>query len=498
MAGLDCILSKLELPSNSLSPEWGGGGVYGLLYHRGTLYYTLAFEAIAFFHHDDCETRIYRFEHIGKPPRSGGDTYNASVAVDGTIYFGGWVHAPTDVLHTADGRSVISFTNKYSHVHAYDTGERSVKLLWLEGGGDKRQWAGEVTDLLYNPSTDTLLAARGDGHFNLGVYEIDRRRGAARRASGKRVLRGTIYMDYACFTLHHGWGGRPGLHCINLDNYSQTVTVELDPVETYSVDGGGLWGYRSGDIEAAYTKLYAAVKGGIIVFDPFGNEHVFVRMMDFHYNTYGPLRSNILPLAGGLLVAFSAQSHATVRGTDELPEVQQKASQRPVAPSILVYISPPTARIVAALGVRITSMTLMGSKVLIAGNTVPNLERYDATRIDYSRKSIVAFDAGRLLTNPPPPLVIELEGWIVDNKQFAGIPLTGYRYAELEVKTNKTNRITVYTYTLNTPPGNADTDTYTLHPGKTRIDLTTHRSLITSMRLEAPDPKARIRIILEP
>ena len=41
--GLERILSELGVPG--YRPEWGSGGVFGLTYHRGTLYFTLAFEA---------------------------------------------------------------------------------------------------------------------------------------------------------------------------------------------------------------------------------------------------------------------------------------------------------------------------------------------------------------------------------------------------------------------------------------------------------------------
>ncbi|RLE91469.1 MAG: DUF2139 domain-containing protein, partial [Thermoprotei archaeon] len=62
-------------------------------FHRGVLYFTLAFEAEAHFKTREYE-RIYRFEQVGYQPTSGGDTYNAVDVVDEYIYFGGWVHAP--------------------------------------------------------------------------------------------------------------------------------------------------------------------------------------------------------------------------------------------------------------------------------------------------------------------------------------------------------------------------------------------------------------------
>lgn len=229
--------------SRRVSPEWGCGGVFGLTYTGRVLYYTLAFEAESFFHHGDCSITRYGFELIGKPPRSGGDTYNSATWVDDSTYFGGWLHAPASYRREGRGSGVVVFSNKYSHVHEYNAAERRVRLLWLEGGGDPRLWVGEVTDLLYNPVRDSLLMARGDGHMNLGVYEADRRRGGARRVSGTRVLHGAVYMDHACFTIHGGWGGRPGITCWTwspIESISswwmmRAVSALMEEASTYTV-----------------------------------------------------------------------------------------------------------------------------------------------------------------------------------------------------------------------------------------------------------------------
>lgn len=131
------VMDKLlpeYLYSPRYGPEWGSGGIFGLKYHRGVLYYTLAFEAIAnFIHVSEGRVRRYRFEQVGPLPTSGGDTCNAVEAVDNTIYFGGWVHAPA-IYRGREVRlgATISFRNKYSHVHAYDIEEDSITLLWKE------------------------------------------------------------------------------------------------------------------------------------------------------------------------------------------------------------------------------------------------------------------------------------------------------------------------------------------------------------------------------
>ena len=494
--GIDCIVSKLasHLPK-SIAPEWGCGGIFGLTYTGETLYYTVAFEAKAYFHHADCSTSTYGYELIGRPPRSGGDTYNAATWVDDKIYFGGWVHAPARYKPSTRGLGEVLFTDKHSHVHEYDVAEKRTRLLWSEKGSDPRLWVGEVTDLLYNPLHDSLLIARGDGHINLGVYEIDRRKGTSRPVTDTRVLRGTIYANHACFTLHHGWGGTPGITCLDLESYRENKILVNNPRDI-SVDNGSLPVYRSGDIASIDTWVVSLVRGGVITFDPFGSEKpLFTRLLDFHHSPYGPLRSNALVLGGGLLVAFNASTHSTITGTDELPSEQQRAARRPPSQTLLVYMSPPVARIVAALGVRVTSMTLAGPYALIATNSCPNLERYDATRIDPGTKTIQVLSHD-IIHATPPPVIFELPGWYVENSHWGGIPLTGYREAMLEIVAERSTVLESYTYTLNTGSGGADKEKHEISPGKNRINLSSHKGLLVSFKLRDPLPRARIRLVL--
>jgi len=159
--GTSEILGMLHDHPPSYAPEWGSGGIFGLKYYRGVLYYTLAFDAVSYFITDSGVER-YRFEQVGPLPTSGGDTYNAVEAVDDVIYFGGWVHAPAAYEGGESSlRGTISFTNKYSHVHLYDIGDRRISLLWKEGAGRGDEWAGEVSEIIYNPVQDELLIARG-------------------------------------------------------------------------------------------------------------------------------------------------------------------------------------------------------------------------------------------------------------------------------------------------------------------------------------------------
>ncbi len=164
----------------------GSGGIFGLRYHNGVLYFTVAFEAEAhFIDMKSGEEKTYDFILVGDaPPTSGGDTYNAVETVDEFIYFGGWVHAPA--VYREDRR--ILFNNKYSHVHVYDTEEGSVKLLWKESIHHETDWAGEVSDIIYDPYGDRLLLAREDGHTNLGVYSLDRKRGGEAEPPHNRTV----------------------------------------------------------------------------------------------------------------------------------------------------------------------------------------------------------------------------------------------------------------------------------------------------------------------
>ena len=167
------IIDELSSYPPRYGPEWGSGGIFGLKYNKGVLYYTVAFEAEAYFLSEDSE-RVYGFEHVGPEPTSGGDTYNASEVVDEFIYFGGWVHAPAVYEGKRDGKSTIAFYNKYSHVHVYDVDNDEVRLLWKETIGKRDQWAGEVSNIIYDPIGDRLLLSRLDGHENLGVYSLSR------------------------------------------------------------------------------------------------------------------------------------------------------------------------------------------------------------------------------------------------------------------------------------------------------------------------------------
>ena len=125
-------------------------GVFRLKYNRGVLYYTLAFEAKAYFIDHGGIRRIYDYDLVGPGPHSGGDTYNASATVDEYIYFGGWVHAPATYRGRSGRGATIGFENKYSHVHEYDTSSDKLRLVWKESMHHPEEWVGEVSEIIYN------------------------------------------------------------------------------------------------------------------------------------------------------------------------------------------------------------------------------------------------------------------------------------------------------------------------------------------------------------
>lgn len=483
----DCILSSLEEVRPGPGPEWGGGGIYSMKYHRGALYYTQAFEARARLVRGDCSSSEYDFSLVGPPPRSGGDTYNAVDAVDGKIYFGGWVHSPAILERGPGRRAEVRFENKYSHVHEMDVSDGSVKLLWKEGARHPKLWACEVTDVLYNPMRDSLIAARGDGHINCGVLEVERSGRGASMVSDDRVLRGEIFMDMACLSKHTGWGGDPGLVCLDLETYDKVYSSGV-PTPERAADSGGLAHYRDGDVFQLHTKVYVSHKGGISVFDPEGGEEpIYYRILDFGDNPYGPMRSNALYLGGGALVAFNTPTASTVRTTDELPTNLQISSRRSPAPTILVYVSPSEARVAGLTGGRVTSMESVGGEVLIAWATQPNLERYDATALDTSVRGVSVAPHSHLLSSRPPPIEVEVDQRWVGENVFGGLPLHGYREAYVR---GEGARLELRFYRLGWGPGEYEEERLEL--GKGYEDLSHLTGGIVSARLESSPKSGRL------
>ncbi|MEM4718252.1 MAG: DUF2139 domain-containing protein [Desulfurococcaceae archaeon] len=480
-------------------PEWGSGGIFGLKYYRGLLYYTLAFEATAFFMRRGEVVNKYRFELVGAPPASGGDTYNAVDAVDEYIYFGGWVHAPAIYKGKTSGeKATISFVNKYSHVHEYNIYENKVRLLWKESIHHETDWAGEISEIIYDPVNDRLLLARADGMVNLGIYQIDRKGGNYKKLSDIPALKGTIFYDHACFDSLPNWTiGVSGVQCIDLSSNKLKNTAFQD-FSRRSLDGDSVLWPLTGVVSNTHGRLFVFTRGGVFVGNPIDESlepMTFVRMFDFVKSSYFARRTVAKPIGGGILVAFNAYSEALFYPTNEFEEIIRFATNTIVGPSVLLYITPPVARIVGAFGARITGIELVGDKILLATNNMANTGRYDATPIDTGYRSILSLSQN-ILSSQSPPVRFSIKGMQVSNRVFGGIPLAGYKEPRLVIHASRSNKLTLYEYDLSLPLIEPMIETYSINSGKNEIELGVFKSSIVSFKLEEEDNKALIRIDL--
>lgn len=482
------------------APDWGSGGIFGLKRCKDVIYYNLAFEAEAHFVEKEDEI-VYRYEHIAQGPGVGGDTYNASECVDGVIYFGGWINKPIVYKGRAGSWAEISYKNKHSHVHAYDAAERSVRLLWSESIADEHKWAGEVSEIVYDPHEDKLIVARADGHERLGIYEIERG-GRARQVSDVMALEGSLFLDYACFDGQESLAyGVSEIQCYDL--VTRKVLRRRIDWQSISADGGGLEYPWSGYAISAYSRYMHFVRGGLLLGNPVEPELDFlgfVRLLDFGgmvFSQLTPQRSNAIAIGGGVLAPYNAMTYGMlhVSGGREVKEFLNDINE-PRAPSLLLYLSPPTVRIVGAYGARITSIAKSGSKVLIAYNTDPNLASTDVTITDIGRRGIMEADEESLINRPPPPVIMRFRGRMVGSHHFGGIPLLGYRRRTLKVIASKSNRLEVFEYDAGAPPELISKEAYSVSQGALSIDLAGF-SPIVSFRLSEDDPHARIYAILE-
>ncbi len=438
-------------------PEWGSGGIFGLRYHNGTLYFTLAFEAEAHFVDlKSGEDRTYDFTLVGNAPTSGGDTYNAVETVDEFIYFGGWVHAPA--VYRKEGR--IIFTNKYSHVHSYDTEDGSVKLLWKDSIHHESEWAGEVSDIIYDPYNDRLLLAREDGHANLGVYALPRKGGRAEELLDEPSPKGTRVHDSAFFGVgkNFDWGVRK-FAALDL------ITGKWSPFEPGgSVDGKPYVRPVLGVMTSAYNRAFAFVRGGLFAGNPLmGEDCSFYRLVDVG-TFYAPLRVNAVNVGGGIVTAYNAHHDAMYKPADG----EKRWDANAVAgPSVLLYITPPVVKIVGAFGARVTSVEKADGKLLIAANSTPNTGAKEATPFDTGSRDLVVLDEGILQGKPP---AVAFSG-AVPGRPFGGFPLDGYREPRAIFHMKCDGRLRVYEYDLSLPPDGAEEETFELEKGRNVIDL---------------------------
>jgi hypothetical protein len=471
-----------------LGPEWGSGGIFGLRHHRGVLFFDLAFEAQAHFVEGDHEI-VYPFDLVGPGPRSGGDTYNAVEAVDDEIYFGGWVHSPAVYNGRKEAGGTISFRNKFSHLHAYDIKERKVRLLWTDTLKQESEWAGEVSEVIHDPVGDGLVIARADGHRNLGIYSADRKEGKVERISDLPGLKGTHFLDYLCFDVQHDW--TRGMEAIQtLDLVTRKWAVVPLEYSSISIDGGAVRSPSPGCAVSAYSNVFFFVKGGVVVGDPVDNprEMRFLRLFDFK-TPYAPTRTMAKSVVGGVMVAFNAYSHGSRRpgsGPDSSPIA---------GPSVLLYITPPQARIVGAFGARITGFEKKGGEILVAASNEANLGSGDATPLDTGYRDLSVFDLGRLL-DASPPVTFHALGSLVGNETWGGIPIDGHRTSILLCDVSHANTLTINEYQLSLPVPVARRERFELNPGRNRLDLSSFHGVV-SFKLETKDPESGLWVSLK-
>ena len=467
-------------------PEWGSGGIFGLTNHRGVLFFDLAFEAEAHFDTGDSE-QVYRFDQVGGGPPSGGDTYNAVEAVDDKVYFGGWVHAPAVYNGRQQAGGTISFRNKFSHLHEYDAREGKVKLLWSESLHHETEWAGEVSEIVYDPVGDRLLMARADGHRNLGIYSASRT-GEVTRISELPGLKGTHFLDYLCFDVQHDW--RRGMEAVQtLDPVTGRWSQAPLDYPSMSVDGGEVRSPSPGCAMSAYSNVFFFVHGGLVVGDPVDSprDMRFVRLFDFR-TPYAPTRTMAKSIAGGPLVAFNAYSHGA-RSPGSGPD------SSPIAgPSVLLYITPPMARIVAAFGARVTGFEKVGGDLLVAASNEANLGFGDATPIDTGYRDLSSFDLGALLASAPPVTFHALGSEVADST-WGGVPLDGYGRASLICDLAEPNKIAIREYHLSLPVTASIRETYELNAGRNTVDLASFHGIV-SFKLDRRDQNANFWIRL--
>lgn len=501
-------LKDLPKFSPRYGPEWGSGGIFGLKYYKKTLYFTLAFEAES--HFIDDNDLVYNFNLIGPAPRSGGDTYNASETVDNYIYFGGWVHAPA----IFEGRkeksaAAISFINKFSHVHYYDINERKVNLLWKDSIHNETDWAGEVSEIIYDPINDKLIIARGDGMKYLGIYSLDRNNGTELKISEKPSLKGSILYDFLCFDQISNENGFEGLQCY--DMVERKITY-YNVSSNNSADGWPLikdkqyQGYVSiiGPTSSAYSRLFKFIKGGVYIGDPIGKNEplMFYRLFDFGLGAYGPTRTNAIQFAGGVLIPFNSYTTGLIHPTNNnrFEEILSDATSTISSPSILLLILPPLIKIVGIAGGRITSIENLNSNVLLATNTEANLARYDANPIDIGYRSFLTLDSNSIIYSKPPSLNIYLKGKLVQDRPFGGIPLTDYKEAKIKIYASKENKLSIRAYNIflsnNIDDQIKDENVFEIKMGSNIIDISQFKNMIVSFKLQNIDEKSYMMIML--
>jgi hypothetical protein len=491
---LSRIIDYLHEHPPMYGPEWGSGGIFGLKYHRGILYYTLAFEAQSYFYDMNGLRRIYGFEKVGFKPVSGGDTYNAVAAIDDKIFFGGWVHAPAIYRGRSEGGATIDFRNKYSHVHVYDISNDRVDLLWKESMHDPEKWVGEISEIIYDPYNDRLLLARADGHVNLGVYSLGLRGGNVERVLDEPALKGVLNGDYACFSIHYFPQGFQGIECVDL--IEEKRFIDKFDLGKISIDNDVVMYPQVGPLASLYGRVFAFVKGGFLVYDPYGGEKYFIRLLDIPYSQLGPLRVNAKILGGGVLIAYNMFVHSVIHPANEFEAIAKKTTNTIISPTLLLYITPPMIKIIGVFGARITSIEVVGDKILLAHNTMANTAKLDASPYDQGVRGFTPISIDSI-NREPPPVTITIPGWMIEDKTFGGIPLHGYHEPKLIIYSRKENKLTINEYQATIPPIKMESIQYSVKEGKNIIDLKQFNGIVSFKPLKMLNSSEYVSIILK-
>lgn len=474
-------------------PEWGSGGIFGLRFHDNVLYYTVSFDGEAHFIRDGKKT-LYEFGRVGKQPTSGGDTYNAVEVVDESIYFGGWIHAPA--IYKED-EPTIRFVNKYSHVHEYDIENDEIQLLWTDSIHDEEKWAGEVSDIIYDPYNDRLLLAREDGHENLGIYALDRETHDTELLRDTPSLKGALVHDNVFFAVGRNFEptGLQNIHALNL------ITNEWRefPLGSAVDDGASILPFI-GDVGSLYNRVITFVRGGLYAGNPLDEEELrFARLFDFS-TLYSPMRNNALPIGGGLLIAYNSMHDQVYQPEGPFEEEFKEVTSTVVGPTVLLYVTPPMAKIVGVFGTRVTSIEKMGGKLLLGTNTTPNVSR--ATPFDTGERGITVIDE-KILHESPPPVTFSLPLKFpsrameeYEAETFGGIPLHGYTDPKMILYASRGNTLHLHEYDLSLPLRDAHTEKVNLKRGKNIIDLSGYSGIV-SFTLAHGDMEGEARITLK-
>ena len=443
---VDCLAASGLLSSRPpRGRRWCRGGVTGLVQAGGTLYYMLGCEAEArFLDLADCGERVYRMEALGPGPWRGGDEYNAATAVDEMVYFAGWAAEAVLTPQGVEERRLV-------HVHSYNASSGAVALLW------RSESRGHVTSLIYNPARDSVVASIGGGHERPGVYEVTRA-GEARQVSPVRVAPGAWAWGLLCYPHDDASGGKPGLTCLDPIDYRGVTTSSRGAED--SIDGHAHWGGPRA--AAAYgERLLVAGRGCLASYPDPGSG--------------GPPR--IYRLLSG--TGHEPVPRAAVAGGSVY------VAYRPVGgsgASLVVELAPPTARIAAVMGYRVTSVSYAAGSLLVAWSSHGAESR-----------GVTAIPSWRLHGGEAAPATLRLR---LSTEPRGGVPLQGYRDPEAQIHVTKGNTLTIYAYDLSTEPGEAEATRYSVSSGLNTLSLRDYRGMIVSLRLSEPDPGAWARLIL--